>query len=79
MAPARDGSGRQRKLPGGGPFSPEKEDRLGSLDSAVERLPSAQDMTPGSRDRVPHQGPRREPASPSAWVSSSLSGSLMNK
>ena len=31
-------------------------------------------MTPGSRDRVPHQGPRREPASPSAWVSASLCG-----
>ena len=43
--------------------------------SMVERLPSAQVMTPGSWDRVPHGGagtPRREPASPSACVSTSL-------
>ena len=51
--------------------------RLGG--SAVEHLPSAQGMIPGSRDRVPHRAPCMEPASPSACVSASLSGSLMNK
>ena len=30
-------------------------------------------------DRVPHQAPHREPASPSACVSASLYVSLMNK
>ena len=34
--------------------------------SVVEHLPLAQGMIPGSWDRVPHQGPCREPASPSA-------------
>ena len=41
--------------------------------SVVERLPLAQVMIPGSWDRVPHQSPRREPTSPSACVSASLS------
>ena len=40
-------------------------------------LPLAQGMTPRSWDRVSHRGPRREPASPSACVSASVS--LMNK
>ena len=39
-----------------------------SGDSAVEHLPSAQGVTPGSWDRVPHQ-----PASPSAYMSASVS------
>ena len=52
----------------------------GRLDgSAVERLPSAQGTIPESRDQVLHWGPYREPASPSAYVSTSLSMSLMNK
>ena len=50
------------------------EGRLGG--PAVERLPSAQVVIPGSWDRVPHQAPRREPASPSAHVSASLSLSV---
>ena len=42
----------------------------GSLgNSAVEHLPSALGVTPGSRDRVPHQAPCMEPASHSACVS----------
>ena len=41
--------------------------------SAVERLPSAQGMILGSRNRVPHRAPCMEPASPSACVSASLS------
>ena len=40
--------------------------------SAVELLPSAQGMTPRSRDQVPQRAPCMEPASPSAWVSASL-------
>nr|XP_055195631.1 prostaglandin E2 receptor EP3 subtype isoform X1 [Nyctereutes procyonoides] len=40
--------------------------------SAVERLPLAHGVTPGSQDRLPHQDPHREPASPSACVSASL-------
>ena len=40
--------------------------------SVVEQLPSAQVVIPGSWDRVPHQVPCREPASPSANVSVSL-------
>ena len=52
--------------------------------SAVEWLPLAQVLIPGSWDWVPHQAPPcREPASPSAYVSVSaslsLSLSLMNK
>ena len=41
--------------------------------SAVEHLPLAQVMSLGSWDRVPHLGPSREPASPSACVSASFS------
>ena len=51
--------------------------RLGG--SAVERLPLAQGVILESQDQVPHQAPRREPASPSACVSASLCVSLMNK
>ena len=47
--------------------------------SAVERLLSAQGVIPESQDRVPHWVTCEEPASPSAWVSASLSASLMNK
>ena len=47
--------------------------------SVVEHLPLAQVMIPGSSDRVLHQVPRREPASPSACVSASLCVSLMKK
>ena len=46
-------------------------------DSVVERLPLAQVVILGSWDRVLHQDPCREPASPSAYVSASLSVSLM--
>ena len=51
--------------------------RLGG--SAVEHLPLAQGVTPGSWDQVLHQAPYEEPASPSACVFASLSVSLMNK
>ena len=44
----------------------------------VEHLPLIQGMIPGSWDGVPHQVPCREPASPSAYVSVSLSLFLMN-
>ena len=47
--------------------------------SVVEHLPLAQAVIPGSWDRVRHPVPRREPASPSAYVSASLCVSLMNK
>ena len=47
--------------------------RLGG--SVVECLPSAQGVIQGSRDRVLHRAPCRDPASPSA----SVSASLMNK
>ena len=47
--------------------------------SLVEHLPLAQDVIPGSWDGVPHQASWREPASPSACVSASLSVSLTNK
>ena len=40
--------------------------------SVAEHLPSAQSVILGSRDRVPHQAPCVEPASPSACVSASL-------
>ena len=55
---------------------PEKgiQGRLGG--SAVEPLPSAQGVTPGSWDPVPHRAPRTEPASLSAYVSASLCVSL---
>ena len=48
-------------------------------DSVVEHLPSALVTVPGSWDLVLHQVPHREPASSSAYVSASLSVSLMNK
>ena len=41
--------------------------------SVVERQPLAQGVIPGSWDRVPHQAPPGEPASPSAYVSAPLS------
>ena len=40
-------------------------------------LPLAQGVIPQSPDRVPHRAPCMEPASPSAYISASLS--LMNK
>ena len=42
----------------------------------VERLPLAQVMVPWAWDRVLHRVPHREPDSPSAYVSASMS--LMN-
>ena len=50
---------------------------LGGL--AAEHLPLAQVMIPGSWDGVPHRAPHREPASPSAWVSASVSLMLLKK
>ena len=47
--------------------------------SVVEHLPLAQGMIPVSWDPVPHEAPHREPASPSTYVSASLSVSLINK
>ena len=47
--------------------------------SVVECLALAQGMIPGSWDQVPQQAPCGEPASLSAYVSASLSVSLMNK
>ena len=47
--------------------------------SVVEYLPLAQGVILGSWDRFPHQAPCRDPVSPSAYVSASLSVSLMNK
>ena len=44
-----------------------------------EHLPLAQVMILGSWDRVLNWSPHREPASPFACVSASLSMSLMNK
>ena len=51
-----------------------KLERRGGLGggSVVERLPLAQGVILGSRDRVPHRVLRRESASPSAYVSASL-------
>ena len=47
---------------------------LGCLSgSAVEHLPLAQGVIPGSWDRVPHRAPCVGSASPSAYVSASLS------
>ena len=40
--------------------------------SAVERLPLAQVVIPGSRERVPHRAPHGELASLSAYVSASV-------
>ena len=48
--------------------------RLGG--SAVEHLLSAQGVILESQDQVAHQAPYKEPASPSAYVSASLSLSL---
>ena len=46
---------------------------LGHLgDLAVECLPSAQGVIPGSQDRVPRRAPCMEPASSSVRVSASL-------
>ena len=42
-------------------------------------LPSAQGVILETQDRVPHQAPCMEPASPSACVSASLCVSLRNK
>ena len=47
--------------------------------SVVEHLPLAQVTIPVSWDQVLHQAPCRESASPSAYVSSSLCVSLVNK
>ena len=47
--------------------------------SVVEHLPSALGVILGSQNRVPHQALYMEPATPSAYVSASLSVSLMNK
>ena len=54
---------------------------LGTLGgSAVEPLPSAQSVIPGSWDQVPHLAPCMEPASPpSAYVSAAFLVSLMNR
>ena len=50
-----------------------KDVMLGRVDSSVvECLPSAQGMISGSWDRVSHQAPHREHASPSPYVSVSL-------
>ena len=50
---------------------------MGSLGgAAVWRLPLAQGAILETRDRIPHQAPGMEPASPSACVSASLSLSL---
>ena len=43
--------------------------------SVVEHLPSAQSLIPGSWDGVLHWAPRRELASPYAYVSASLCAS----
>ena len=54
-----------------------KTKRSGCLGGSVlEHLPLAQGVILGSRDRVPHQAPCMEPASPSAHVSASLCVSL---
>ena len=53
---------------------------MGSLCSSVtEHLSSAQVMIPGSWNWIPHQAPCREPASPSACVSTFLGLSWINK
>ena len=44
----------------------------------LKHLPSAQGVILESWDQVPHRAPCTEPASPSAYVSASLSVSLMN-
>ena len=47
--------------------------------SVVEHLPLAQVMILEFQDRVLHQVPHMEPASPSAYAPASLCVSLMNK
>ena len=47
--------------------------------SVAEGLPLAQVVIPESWDGGLHQAPRREPASPCAYVSASLSVSLIDK
>ena len=47
--------------------------------SVVECLPWAQVKIPGSWDGMPLRAPFGEPASPSAYVCTFLSVSLMNK
>ena len=47
--------------------------------SAIECVPLAQVVILGSGNRVPHWAPCKKPASPSAYVSASLSVSLMSK
>ena len=54
-----------------------REGQLGS--SVVEHLPLALVIIPGSWDQILYQTPRREPASPSTYVSASLCVSLVNK
>ena len=44
--------------------------------SVIDHLPSVQGVILESWDQVPHQAPHRELASPSAYVSASLSLSL---
>ena len=58
-------------------FKPRVLGRLSG--SAVECLPLAQGVILESWDRVSHQAPCMDPASPSACVSAFLSLSLMNK
>ena len=47
--------------------------------SALEHLPLAQVMVPGSQNQVPHRAPCMEPASPSACVYDSLSVCVSHK
>ena len=70
----KDGVG-DKNLDGKGPtravfFKFPFQGRLGG--SVVEHLPLAQVMIPRSWDRVLHQAPHEEPASPSAYVFVSL-------
>ena len=58
-------------------FKTSKQGHLGG--SVVEHLPLAQVMILESWDQVSQRDPRREPVSPSAYVSASLCVSLMNK
>ena len=45
----------------------------------VEHLPAALGVILEFQDQVPRRAPHREPASPSTYISASLSVSLMNK
>ena len=47
--------------------------------SVAEHLPSSQGVTPGSWDRVPHQTPCMELASPPAYVSEKINKILKKK